>query len=271
MKIRLSIPLLGINWGQTANPYIVVPLEDNITVEQTECQNRKNGNVIEIPIDSQELSLLKQVLSKDAENINYLYSSLTGETSEKNCYVLSLPNEDIPYISVYGSALAVMAYKLAYRALGSKPSKGDIIEVLSYLWADKPFWLRLLYESVALSSLTGKTVLYRGPDESIILGKISIKKVTRKNYYNIITEELEPPGDPQVQSALAKLEGISVISASNVIASLQETRPEIHSLLSTHYKIDNAISYIVYGLEPLRSGCKYIQSLNGGLEEVCVE
>ncbi|MEB3758779.1 MAG: hypothetical protein GSR87_02845 [Desulfurococcales archaeon] len=269
MKVRLSIPLLGINWGQTVNPYIAVPLENNISVHQVECRDGENSGLLKISLEGQNSPFLEQEISKASLKMVTLYRSLAGDIPGKNCYEISIPDEKIPYISIYGAVLDALAYKLLSLALGLKPSKNEIIEFLSHLWTGKPFWLRLLYESVALSSITGRTILYRGTDESIILGKTSIKKAARRNYYDANT--VEPPSDPQLQSALAKLEGVSVISASNIISASPDKGLEIHSLLSTYYKIDNAVSYIVYGLEPPVDGCKYIQSLNGGLEETCFE
>ncbi len=269
MKIRLSIPVLGINWGQTVNPYIAVPLANNISVHEIEWRDCESSGLLKILLEGQNSPFLEQEISKATTKMNSLYRSLTGDVPEKNCYEISIPDEKTPYISIYGAVLAALAYKLISRALGLKPSKNEIIEFLRHLWTGKPFWLGLLYESVALSSITGRAILYRGADESIILGKTSIKKVARRNYYNTSITKL--PSDLQLHSALAKLEGVSVISASNIISASPDKELEIHSLLSTYYKIDNAVSYIVYGLEPPVKGCKYIQSLNGGLEEICFE
>ncbi len=269
MKIRLSIPVLGINWGQTSNPYIVVLLENSISVYQIECRDSENSGLLKISLEGQNLPFLEHEISRGTMKMVSLYRSLAGDIPEKNCYEIPIPDEKIPYISIYGAVLAALAYKLISCALGSRPSKNEIIEFLRHLWTDKPFWLRLLYESVALSSLTGRAILYRGNDESIILGKTSIKKAARKGYYDVSNAKL--PSDPQLQSALAKLEGVSVISASHIISAPPEKGVETHSLLSTYYKIDNAVSYIIYGLEPPVNGCKYIQSLNGGLEETCFE
>ena len=269
MKIRLSIPILGVNWGETVNPYIVVPLENSISVHQIECWDKANSGLLKISSDGQNSLFLEHEINSETVKMMSLYRSLTGDIPEKNCYEISIPDEKIPYISIYGGAMAALAYKLINRALGLKPSKNEILEFLSHLWTDKPFWLRLLYESVALSSLTGRAILYRGIDESVILGKTSIEKAARRDYYD--ANSVEPPIDLQLQSALAKLEGVSVISASSIISAQPDKGLEVHSLLSTYYKIDNAVSYIVYGLEPPVDGCKYIQSLNGGLEETCFD
>jgi hypothetical protein len=266
MKISLSVPLLGINWGQTINPYIAIPLRGNISITTIECSTG-TSDIVNISSSEQDLSLLIQFLHTDMEKLTSLYRSLMGEEPE-NCYELVLPTGGVPYISIYGSTLAAIAYKLLHSAIGLKPSKSDVMELLSYLWSDKPNWLKILYESVSLSSLLGKAILYRGDDESVILGRHNLGKLARRDYYDITP--VETLSDPQLESALVKLEGLSVISASNIIGASRVGELENNDFLLTYYKIDNSISYIVYGLKPPRDGCKYIQSLNGGMEEICI-
>jgi hypothetical protein len=267
MRISLSLPLLGLNWGSTLNPYLATPINQVLQVRYSQCRN--NGK-IELAFDNY-LFTPGELMRETINRLTQVYNRLTGKTENGICLHVDVTGKDyVPLVSLYSSSTLSMIYLMLREVLGGKPGENDIMDVANYIWSKEKPGIKMLYEALILSAMKHKPVLYRGYDEQILLEEFSLDKIVDGRQIllgDISTEYM----DPQLSSALVKLEGTSIISAVNRIASAMSYTKFEAGILRNFFKVDNSLAYIVYDLPVPRENCKYIQSIDGYLEEICFE
>ncbi|MCE4614919.1 MAG: hypothetical protein F7B60_05275 [Desulfurococcales archaeon] len=267
MKISLSIPLLGLNWKRTTNPYLVIPVNQVLLVDYSVCEG-KSKTKLEL---NKHIPVLKELLQKTVNKLTQVYTYLSIKNDKGLCLNINLSESSYtPLVSLYTASTLSAIYVMLREVLNGKPGVNDIIDIASYIWSREKPGVRMLYEALMISAIKRKPILYRGSEEHIVLDEFLLDKIAEGRYIPLLDAN-ERDFDPQLESALVKLEGISIISAVNTLASKVNSPSFEISVLRDFFKVDNAISYILYNLPVPQENCKYIQSIEGYLEEICVD
>jgi len=249
------------------NPYLVIPVNQFIPVEQTICNSKGR---IEIE-SNHHITVLDKRLKVTSHKLTKVYNHLSSKSSKGLCLKVYIPESSyISLVSLYTASTLSAIYIALKEILDEKPREEDIIDIAGFIWSDEKPSVKMLYEALLISAMRRKAILYRGRDEQILLDDFLLDSVQsgRVIPLNSIVERYF---DPQLESALVKLEGTSVINAVNTLVS-EDNRNNFNSklvALQDFFKIDNAISYILYSLPVPQRNCKYIQSVEGYLEEIC--
>ncbi|MCE4605864.1 MAG: hypothetical protein F7B59_00825 [Desulfurococcales archaeon] len=268
MRVSTSIPLLGLNWNVTANPYLVIPVNQFIQVELTACESKYGVEIKSM----QPGAVLEEHLKLASHKLTQVYNHLSSKAGKGFCLSVYIPEDNyVPLVSAYTASILSAIYIVLKEILKGKPGEEDIIDIASFIWSDKKPGIKMLYEALLISAMRRKPILYRGSGEQILLEDFVLNSIQQGRVIPL-DDIIERYFDPQLESALVKLEGISIISAVNTLASKSIGNSFDSKLvaLQDFFKIDNAIGYILYDLPVSRENCKYIQSVEGYLEEICL-
>ncbi len=273
-KVRLSLPLLGINWGETLNPYLAIPLEDKVTVAVYSNSDLKD---VAINLQLQEPSeVLLNRLFQTMRTITKIYYEITNKHVEHPLFAIEAKAEStsyLPLVSLYASIASLSVY-LIFKSTGYPLDLDELMEILQIAWKLEgvPENIRSLYSSLVLSSFKNKAILYRDSSEYLDLAEVNLKLGDKGTFIELYPDNLSDKLGPEAVSALTKLEGVALIEAATRLnmALAEHGETDVFAILYPYIKIENALYYVLYNIVPRMSRCKYVQSINGVVEEICI-
>ncbi len=208
--------------------------------------------------------------------ITKIYYEITNKHAEHPRFAIEAKTEStsyLPLVSLYASIASLSAY-LIFKSTGYPLDLDELMEILQIAWKLEgvPENIRSLYSSLVLSSFKNKAILYRDSSEYLDLAEVNLKLGDKGTFIELYPDNLSDKLGPETASALTKLEGVALIEAATRLnmALAEHGETDVFAILYPYIKIENALYYVLYNIVPRMSRCKYVQSINGVVEEICI-
>jgi hypothetical protein len=251
---QLAIPVFGVPVKGKRNPYLVLVSSDALIDVDVEVDEASRPKIV-VEGEPPPTWRLRIPLSSF---IDVLSDRLEQPVEAHVSYRSKLPG--VPSSSLYAVITLDLVISVA-EAGGYSLAPDEVVRAANSIDDDAGVGLDYV-KAVREALLRSKSIVYREGDSPI---EIDVRaRLELVGEEDVTTDAADTLGE-QTVNAITRLAGISVVES---VAELREG-VDFTTVFTRQARIDNAIYYVLYGLTPPDSGCKWTPSLSAGFA-VCV-
>ncbi len=247
---RIAIPVFGVPVRGKRNPYLVLLSEEEL-VE------------VEVDVDEAERPAVRVEGTPQPDwrlriPLASFVDVVSGRLEQPLDVVVRYRVADgvsVPAASLYAVITMELVTSVA-EAAGYEMSVDEVLRAAASI--DDEAGVGLDYVKAAREAVArGTSMAYREGEEPVPLRvEAELELVGEEDVAGSFEDEL----GEQTLNAITRLAGISVVES----VSLLREGADFATVFSRQARVDNALYYLLYGLEPPGEGCKWTPSLSSG-------